>query len=133
MAKNTGRRSRIGSVKNRTQVQNPKTGRYVKRDTTTGQFIRQKSDDKPFKGVAKEPDERLNAKHTGRGSQIGSVKGRTQSHALALSAHQKFNGTVNCLRGSHSLTTQEFIERFAGSMPDFPEVEKLEVQERESW
>jgi hypothetical protein len=71
------------------------------------------------------------AKNTGRRSQIGSVRGRTQSHAPAPLAHQKFNGTVNCLRDS--LTTQEFIERFAGSMPDFPEVEKLEVQERESW
>ncbi len=30
-----------------------------------------------------------------------------------------------------SLTTQEFIERFAGSMPDFPDIEKLEVQEIE--
>jgi len=71
------------------------------------------------------------AKNTGRRSRIGSVRGRTQSHAAALLAYQKFNGTVNCLRDS--LTTQEFIERFAGSMPDFPEVEKLEVQERESW
>jgi len=58
MAKNTGRGSRIGSVKNRTQVQNSKTDRYVKRDITTGQFINQKSDDKPFRGVAKEPDKR---------------------------------------------------------------------------
>jgi len=49
MAKNTGNGSRIGSVKNRTQVLNTKTDRYVKRDTTTGQFINQKSDDKPFK------------------------------------------------------------------------------------
>ncbi len=58
MAKNTGQGSRIGSVKNRTQVQNSKTDRYVKRDTTTGQFINQKSDGEPFKGVAKEPDKR---------------------------------------------------------------------------
>lgn len=58
MAKNTGQNSRIGSVKNRTQVLNTKTGRYVERDTTTGQFTNQKSDDKPFKGIAKEPDKR---------------------------------------------------------------------------
>ena len=58
MAKNTGNGSRIGSVKNRTQVLNTKTDRYVKRDTTTGQFINQKSDGEPFKGVAKEPDKR---------------------------------------------------------------------------
>jgi hypothetical protein len=58
MAKNIGQGSRIGSVKNRTQVRNSKTDRYVKRDTTTGQFINQKSDGEPFKGVAKEPDKR---------------------------------------------------------------------------
>jgi len=40
------------------QVLNTKTDRYVERDTTTGQFINQKSDDKPFKGVAKELDGR---------------------------------------------------------------------------
>jgi hypothetical protein len=32
-----------------------------------------------------------------------------------------------------SLTTQEFIERFAGSIPDFPEIEKLDLQERDTW
>jgi hypothetical protein len=58
MAKNTGNGSRIGSIKNRTQVQNPKTDRWVERDATTGQFVNQKADDKPFKGVAKEPDGR---------------------------------------------------------------------------
>jgi len=30
----------------------------VERDATTGQFINQKADDKPFKGVAKEIDGR---------------------------------------------------------------------------
>jgi hypothetical protein len=58
MAKNTGDGSRIGSVKDRTQVLNPKTGNYVKRDADTGQFMDQKSDGKPFKGVAQEPDGR---------------------------------------------------------------------------
>lgn len=45
---------RIGAVKGRSQTFNPYTERYVKRDTTTGQFIDQKSDCKPFKGVTKE-------------------------------------------------------------------------------
>ncbi len=36
MAKNTGHSRQIDSVKNRTQVQNPKTGRFIKRDTETG-------------------------------------------------------------------------------------------------
>lgn len=58
MAKNTGNDSRVGSVKDRTQTHNPKTDSHVKRDTETGQFIDQKSDDKPFKGVAKETDKR---------------------------------------------------------------------------
>lgn len=58
MAKNTGENYRIGSVKDRTQTQNPKTGKYTKRDTDTGQFTDVKSDGKPFKGVAKEEDHR---------------------------------------------------------------------------
>lgn len=58
MAENTGNNHRIGSVINRTQVQNPLTGNYVKRDTTTGRFMDQKTDGKPFKGVAQETDKR---------------------------------------------------------------------------
>jgi len=58
MAKNTGNNHRNGSVKDRTQVKNPKTDNWVKRDTDTGQFIDQKSDGKPFKGVAQETDKR---------------------------------------------------------------------------
>lgn len=56
MAKNppTGDGHRIGQVTNRSQVLNPHTQRYVKRDTTTGLFIDQKADPKPFKGVRKE-------------------------------------------------------------------------------
>jgi len=45
---------RNGSVKGRTQVYNPKTDAWVKRDTDSGRFIDMKSDDKPFKGVRKE-------------------------------------------------------------------------------
>ena len=47
--------SRKGAVKDRSQVQNPKTGLWTKRDTGNGQFIDVKtSSDKPFKGVRKE-------------------------------------------------------------------------------
>ena len=47
--------SRKGSVKKRSQVQNPKTGKWTKRDTKTGRFMDVKtSNDKPFKGVRKE-------------------------------------------------------------------------------
>lgn len=58
MAKNTGEGYRNGSVKDRTQVYNPKTDTWVKRDTDTGKFIDQKAAGKPFKGVAKEEDGR---------------------------------------------------------------------------
>jgi len=50
----TGDGHRNGAVRKRSQVKNPKTDRYVKRDTDTGQFIDGKSDHKPFKGVRKE-------------------------------------------------------------------------------
>lgn len=63
MGKNTGKGSRKGSVKNRTQVDNPKTDDWVKRNETPksphkGEFMDVKEDEKPFKGVAKEPDKR---------------------------------------------------------------------------
>jgi len=58
MAKNTNQGYRQGSVSDRTQVKNPKNGNWTKRDTKTGQFIEQKQDGNPFKGVAKEQDGR---------------------------------------------------------------------------
>lgn len=45
---------RNGAIKDRSQVYNPKTDRWVKRDTDTGRFIDQKADDKPFISVRKE-------------------------------------------------------------------------------
>lgn len=46
---------REGAVKQRSQTYNPNNNeRWVKRDTETGKFIDQKSDNKPFKGVRKE-------------------------------------------------------------------------------
>lgn len=56
MAKNPppGDGHRQGAVRQRSQTYNPKTDRWVKRDTDTGQFIDQKADDKPFKGVRRE-------------------------------------------------------------------------------
>lgn len=58
MANNTGEGYRKGSVKDRSQIQNPKTGQWVKRDTEAGKFIDVKKDSEPFKGVAKEVDDR---------------------------------------------------------------------------
>jgi len=58
MAKNTGKDSRIGSVDGRSQVWNPKTDQWVKRDDETGRFMGQKADGQPYKGVAREKDGR---------------------------------------------------------------------------
>ena len=56
MAKNKpyGDGHRHGAVKDRTQVYNPTTGLWVKRDSETGQFMDVKQDGTPFKGVTKE-------------------------------------------------------------------------------
>ena len=45
---------RIGAVRRRSQVLNPITGLYVKRDTDTGRFMDVKMEGTPFKGVRKE-------------------------------------------------------------------------------
>lgn len=52
MAKNTGQNFRRGSVTNRTQVRTPSG--WVKRDSSTGQFMDRKADPQPFKGVRRE-------------------------------------------------------------------------------
>ena len=54
MAKNTGEGYRKGEVRGRSQLPNPITGGYTKRDAETGQFIEIKEGSKPFKGVRKE-------------------------------------------------------------------------------
>jgi hypothetical protein len=56
MAKNppSGDHHRVGAVKGRSQVYNPRIEGWVKRDTETGRFKDVKSDSKPFKGVRKE-------------------------------------------------------------------------------
>lgn len=46
--------SRKGAVRDRSQVLNPKTGLYVKRNSTTGQFMDVKTTGGKFKGVRKE-------------------------------------------------------------------------------
>lgn len=57
MAKNKpyGDNARVGVVKGRSQVYNPRTDSWVKRDTATGRFMDVKtSSNSPFKGVRKE-------------------------------------------------------------------------------
>jgi hypothetical protein len=46
--------NRLGAVRDRSQVKNPISGNWTKRDAASGQFIDQKVDGKPFKGVRKE-------------------------------------------------------------------------------
>jgi len=57
MAKNTGKNYREGEVRERSQVRNPRTGDFVKRDANTGEFLAVKRDGSPFKGVRKEKPE----------------------------------------------------------------------------
>ena len=56
MAKNKpyGDGHREGAVKDRSQVYNPKTDNWTKRNTDDGRFMDQKADKDPFKGVRKE-------------------------------------------------------------------------------
>ncbi|MFV0236117.1 hypothetical protein NZD85_05530 [Empedobacter stercoris] len=50
----SGDNRRHGAVRQRSQVFNPKTEQWVKRDTNTGKFMDVKQDGTPFKGVRKE-------------------------------------------------------------------------------
>lgn len=45
---------RNGTVRKRSQTYNPKTGLWVKRNKDNGQFMDNKMDGSPFKGVRKE-------------------------------------------------------------------------------
>ena len=55
MAKNKlpGDDQRKGAVKTRSQIKNPITGTWTKRNDATGKFMDVKADAKPFKGVRK--------------------------------------------------------------------------------
>jgi len=52
--KPVGDNARKGAVKKRSQVLNPKTKLYVKRDAETGRFMDVKTTGGKFKGVTKE-------------------------------------------------------------------------------
>lgn len=55
MAKNGPKgKARIGAVKGRSQVVNPRTGKWAKRDTSTGRFTQVKKSGGSFKGVRRE-------------------------------------------------------------------------------
>lgn len=54
MARNGAKgNGRHGAVKGRKQFYNPKTGLYVKSNTSTGKFMDVKTTGGPFKGVTK--------------------------------------------------------------------------------
>lgn len=53
MARNTGRGSRVGAVKDASQTQKP-NGVWIKRDSSTGQFVQAKKSGGSFKGVRSE-------------------------------------------------------------------------------
>jgi hypothetical protein len=50
----TGDGHRNGAVRKRSQMSKPEGAKWTKRDKSTGQFVDQKKDDKPFKGVRRE-------------------------------------------------------------------------------
>lgn len=55
MAKNGAKGGgRTGAIKGRSQVKNPKTGSWTKRDTSTGRFTEAKESGGSFKGVRRE-------------------------------------------------------------------------------
>lgn len=56
MARNKphGDNRRQGAVRGRSQVRNPRTGNWTKRDTGTGRFMDQKTSGGRFKGVRRE-------------------------------------------------------------------------------
>lgn len=58
MARNTGKGYRIGSVDRRSQYHHEKNDTWYKRNREDGRFMDGKADEDPFKGVAREPDER---------------------------------------------------------------------------
>jgi hypothetical protein len=49
-----GDNHRQGAVRDRSQVHNPKTDQWVKRDSDTGRFMDVKQDGTKFKGVRRE-------------------------------------------------------------------------------
>jgi hypothetical protein len=51
MGKNTGQNYREGAVKDRVQIHNPRTDRWVKVSTKTGRIVDQKKTPGPYKGV----------------------------------------------------------------------------------
>jgi len=82
MAKNTGQGSRIGSVKNRTQVQSSKTDRAVRRDPSTGEFVSTNS-------KAESPKTKLTKE----------IKGNQMTSEIRSFTQEQFAGNLDSLSG----------------------------------
>jgi hypothetical protein len=52
MGSNTNKGYRVGAVKDRSQIYNPKTDQFIKRDSSTGKFI--SASNNKYKGVTVE-------------------------------------------------------------------------------
>jgi len=59
MASNTGKCTRRGAVKGRSQTYNPRLSSWVKRELGSGRFIAMKKNGEPFKGVKVESSARV--------------------------------------------------------------------------
>jgi len=59
MASNTGKCTRKGAVKGRSQTYNPRLSSWVKRESDSGRFLAMKKDGGPFKGVKVESSARV--------------------------------------------------------------------------
>jgi hypothetical protein len=59
----SGDNRRHGAIKERSQVLNPATGNWIKRDSNSGRFMDSKADGTPFKGVRKENNYTNNSKN----------------------------------------------------------------------
>jgi hypothetical protein len=53
VATDTGKDTGNGTVSGRVQILNPRTGKWVKLDTTTGRIVSQKKTSGPYKGITK--------------------------------------------------------------------------------
>ncbi len=68
--KASGSGRRVGAVKGRSQIKNPLSGTWTKRDDKTGKFMDVKADPKPFKGVRRSKSTEVMERTTERFSDL---------------------------------------------------------------
>ena len=117
VARNTGAGSRLGSVSGRTQIRNPKTGDFVKRDDGVksphkGEFMDVKEGGKRFKGVAAEPDGRRSPSGgTARKSPDGNKTGRANATEKKARLAGSRNSVARRPTPNGSKTTKTAVKR----------------------